>query len=582
MPQINEERLAQALVSQGVSLPDAQVIAAEAATAAAAVITPTPAPAPAPTPAAAPTITAPLTKSERKEVFVEQRATELEAAGKPVNTVALEKRFDELAKTTDGRAQITEVVQRAEPEILQAIVPDKVSIPEPAPTPAPAPAPVAPPTPAPAETRATTTPENVRPEEIAKGLFTEEAPTPGVSSVGPTAQPVTPQEVPAPVSVEQSPAQNAVTPENVRPEELARGLFGGTPTPGTTSVGPTPQPTVPVAPGVTTGGGATGGIGGGTTGGGTTGGENDNAETPEERQTRLANEREDAREEAARISRGRDARTTMAAVLNTYGLGELTEYVYGLIAREEVNLNNPDAIIFALREQPAYQRRFAGNAARLRAGLSELSPADYIGLENQYRETLRSNGLPANFYDQPDDFKTFIEGDVSNSELNERVQQGYRAVADADPAVKEQMRTLYGVSEGQLAAYFLDPQRTAPLLTRQAQAAQIAARGLEQGGMQLTGQFAENLAARGITEQQARAGFAEVGGLGELKQTLAGETALSDEQLAGAAFGIDVASQQELERKRRRRTAEFAGGGSFARTTGETSGSISTAVGKAQ
>jgi len=281
--------------------------------------------------------------------------------------------------------------------------------------------------------------------------------------------------------------------------------------------------------------------------------------------------------------RKQDARVTMANVLATYGLGDLSDFVYTeIIAKETVNLNNPDAIIFAIREQPTYKKRFAGNAARLKAGLSELSPAEYIGLENQFRETLRSNGLPANFYDQPDDFQSLIEGDVSNSELNERVQQGYRAVADADPAVKEQMRNLYGVSEGQLAAYFLDPQRTAPLLTRQAQAANIAARGLEQGGIQLSGAFAEDLARRGITEQQARAGFAEVGGLGELKQTFAGETALSGEQLAGAAFGIDVAAQQELERRRRLRTGEFAGGGSFARTTGETSGSISTSVGKAQ
>jgi hypothetical protein len=281
--------------------------------------------------------------------------------------------------------------------------------------------------------------------------------------------------------------------------------------------------------------------------------------------------------------RRRDARATMADVLNTYGLGELSDYIYNeIIVKETVNINNPDAIIFAIREQPAYQKRFAGNAARLKKGLAELDPASYISLENQYRETLRANGLPANFYDQSEDFQALIEGDVSNAELNERVQQGYRAVADADPAVKEQMRNLYGVTEGQLAAYFLDPQRTAPLLTRQAQAANIAARGLEQGGIQLTGAFAEDLARRGITEQQARAGFAEVGGLGELKQTFAGETALSSEQLAGAAFGLDVAAQQELERKRRLRTGEFAGGGSFARTTGETSGSISTSVGKAQ
>jgi len=317
-------------------------------------------------------------------------------------------------------------------------------------------------------------------------------------------------------------------------------------------------------------------------------------ETEAERIARLDREAEDARranelnflqQQSAQqtAQRRQDARTTMAAVLNTYGLGDLSDFVYTeIIAKETVNINNPDAIIFAIREQPAYQKRFAGNAARLKKGLSELDPASYIGLENQFRQTLQSNGLPANFYDQTEDFQALIEGDVSPSELNERVQQGYRAVADADPAVKEQMKNLYGIGEGELAAYFLDPQRTAPLLTRQAQAANIAARGLEQGGIQLSGAFAEDLARRGITEQQARAGFAEVGGLGELRQTFAGETALSSEQLAGAAFGLDVAAQQELERKRRLRTGEFAGGGSFARTTGETSGSISTSVGKAQ
>jgi hypothetical protein len=154
--------------------------------------------------------------------------------------------------------------------------------------------------------------------------------------------------------------------------------------------------------------------------------------------------------EAATKRRKEDARVTMANVLNTYGLGELSDYIYNeIIVKETVNLNNPDAIIFAIREQPAYKKRFAGNAARLKKGLAELDPASYIGLENQYRETLRANGLPANFYDQSEDFQSLIEGDVSNSELNERVQQGYRAVADADPAVKEQMKNLYGVSEGQ-------------------------------------------------------------------------------------------------------------------------------------
>jgi len=320
---------------------------------------------------------------------------------------------------------------------------------------------------------------------------------------------------------------------------------------------------------------------GGTAGVG--GNQNEEEIDPIAQQMELDREFQQSQLEAATKRRKEDARVTMANVLNTYGLGELSDYIYNeIIVKETVNLNNPDAIIFAIREQPAYQKRFAGNAARLKKGLAELDPSSYIALENSFRQTLQANGLPANFYDQTEDFQALIEGDVSPSELNERVQQGYRAVADADPAVKEQMKTLYGIGEGELAAYFLDPQRTAPLLTRQAQAANIAARGLEQGGIQLTGAFAEDLARRGITEQQARAGFAEVGALGELKQTFAGETALSGEQLAGAAFGIDVAAQQELERKRRQRVGEFAGGGSFARTTGETSGSTSLGVGKAQ
>jgi hypothetical protein len=320
---------------------------------------------------------------------------------------------------------------------------------------------------------------------------------------------------------------------------------------------------------------------GGTAGVG--GNQNEEEIDPIAQQMELDREFQQSQLEAATKRRKEDARVTMANVLNTYGLGELSDYIYNeIIVKETVNLNNPDAIIFAIREQPAYQKRFAGNAARLKKGLAELDPASYIGLENQYRQTMQSNGLDPNFYNTPSDFQALIEGDVSPSELNERVQQGYRAVADADPAVKEQMRNLYGVTEGQLAGYFLDPIRSAPLLTRQAQAANIAARGLEQGGIQLSGAFAEDLARRGITEQQARAGFVEVGGLGELRQTFAGETALSGEQLAGAQFGIDVAAQQELERRKRLRTGEFAGGGSFARTTGETSGSISTAVGKAQ
>ena len=117
---------------------------------------------------------------------------------------------------------------------------------------------------------------------------------------------------------------------------------------------------------------------------------------------------------------------------------------------------------------------------------------------------------------------------------------------------------------------------------RQAEAAKIAARGVELAGIQLTGGLAEDLARRGITEGQAQAGFTEIGKLGELTTQLSGEAALSQEQIIGQQFGADTKAAQELEKRRRRRVGEFAGGGGFARTQGETSGAITTAVGTAQ
>lgn len=283
-----------------------------------------------------------------------------------------------------------------------------------------------------------------------------------------------------------------------------------------------------------------------------------------------------------------DARNVLSTYLNRYGLGSLTQFTYDLIARGEINTANPDALVAKIRERPEYIARFPANEARVKAGLSELDPASYIALEQQYLATLRANSLPTNFYDNPaEDFRKFIEGDVSPAELQARVENGYNAVRDADPAVKNQMRQLYGVTEGELAAYFIDPERTRPLLQakelqRQAQAANIAARGLEQGNIQLTTALAEELVSRGVTGAQAQAGFAQIGALGELAQTFTGETALTTEDYIGAAFGYDVEAQQAIERRRRQRVGEFQGGGRFAATQGETQGATQLAIGEAQ
>ena len=314
---------------------------------------------------------------------------------------------------------------------------------------------------------------------------------------------------------------------------------------------------------------------------------NSTTETPEEKTARLVQERLDAKDAVDLATKQRDARKTVDALLSDYGLSDLSDFIYkNIIVAGTVNINNPDAVIYAVREQPAYKTRFAGNEKRVKNGFEELSPAEYIDMEISYRNTLSANGMPSDFYDSQDDFKAMIEGAVSPIELQSRIQDGYRAVKDADPEVKRQMQQLYGVTEGELAAYFIDPTRVRDKMVaadykRQADAAKIAARASDLAGMQLSKSFAEDLASRGVGDIAAET-FTKVGKLGELTTAMAGETGLTAEQIVGSQAGTDTQAALELERRRRSRVGEFQGGGSFARTQGESAGAITTSVGTAQ
>jgi hypothetical protein len=301
-----------------------------------------------------------------------------------------------------------------------------------------------------------------------------------------------------------------------------------------------------------------------------------------ERIARLNRESAALDRDSRRFTPSQDAKNTIKSVLATYGLGDLSDYLYGVYARQEVDINNPDALVFAIREQDAYKKRFAANAARAKKGLAELDPSSYLQLENSYRQLLQSNGLPPGFYDQTEDFTALLEGDVSPQELQTRVQEGFRAVQDADPEVKRQMQELYGVSEAGLAAYFLDPTKAAPILTRQAEAAKIAARAKEQGNIQLQFATAEEIAARGITAQEAQAGFTALGLQEGLYTEMMGEQALTQQQKVGAALGYDVEAQRQLAERRGTRKAAFQGGGGFTKTTGQTSGTVQTGLGVAE
>lgn len=273
-----------------------------------------------------------------------------------------------------------------------------------------------------------------------------------------------------------------------------------------------------------------------------------------------------------------NAWSKLKAYLADYGLSNLEGMLTDLMAK---GITDTTAVLFELRGTPEFKKRFAANEARKAAGLPMLTPASYVEMENTYREVLRRGGM-LEYFNSQDVFEKLLAGDVSPAELYDRMTNAYNVVAEADAGTKAQMSELYGIEGKDLAAYFLDPKTSVSVLKRRAEAAKIASAGKEQGGMQLTAAGAEDLAARGYTAAQAATAFGTLTQQAGLYQEMAGEQALTEQERLGSAFGYDPLAAQKIEQRKRKRIAEFTGGGQFARTTGATSGTIETGVGTAQ
>ncbi|MHC4685327.1 MAG: hypothetical protein ACYTEW_13580 [Planctomycetota bacterium] len=278
--------------------------------------------------------------------------------------------------------------------------------------------------------------------------------------------------------------------------------------------------------------------------------------------------------EALDTTEKQSAKSIINETLTRYGLESLESFVYNLVFNE--NIVSESILVGRIRGTDEYDARFDGNRARREAGLNALSEAEYIAVENQYRSLFRNSGLPAGFYTDKETTDMLISNDVSIAEVSERVNQGYEAVANADPEVILEMKRLYNIDDGGLAAYFLDPERATPALISQARSAGIAGEAIQEG-FELQLSTAEELSRQGIDSRQAQQGFQTMADLAEVFQTTtqeaqAGEQAFGQEEQVAAVFGTSGAAQQRLRQRARRRQAQFEQGGRFAGQGSELTG----------
>ena len=278
------------------------------------------------------------------------------------------------------------------------------------------------------------------------------------------------------------------------------------------------------------------------------------------------------------------AQATIKAGLAKYGLESLYSAVWGKYTKSEINLSDPEAFVFALKEEPAYKQRFAANEIRKARGLTELQPSTYISMEDTYRKTLQASGLPPGFYDTQADLDKMIGGDVSIFELSTRVQDAYNLVRDAPADVTEKLKSMYGISDGDILAYFIDPDRARPQLIaadykREAQAAMVAAQAQRTAGIGLSKAFSEDVVRKGISEAVQKQAFTTIADMNELTRAQGTEKDLTAEQIAGAQLGIDSASRKILEDRKKGRIAGFSGGGDFSMQ--QTGGANKSGIGQA-
>ena len=257
-----------------------------------------------------------------------------------------------------------------------------------------------------------------------------------------------------------------------------------------------------------------------------------------------------------------------------YGLGSLVEPLKALITDD----TSSGELTILLRSTPEYQKRFAANKDRIAKGLTALNEKEYLGLEDQYQNIMRNYGLPASYYAKGDlgrqeGFEKLIANDVSATELEDRVMTAQSRVINANPEIKQALRSFYpDITDGDILAYTLDPTKALTDIKRKVTAAEIGGAALG-AGLKTSQLAAEGLAGYGVTKQQAQQGYgaiAEFLPTGQKLSEIYQESPYTQTQAEQEIFNL--ANSAEAAKKRKRLSQLETG--SFSGSSGAGSGAL--------
>lgn len=248
-----------------------------------------------------------------------------------------------------------------------------------------------------------------------------------------------------------------------------------------------------------------------------------------------------------------------------YNLGGLANKIRALA----IDGATEATITIDLMETDEYRQRFKANDARMKMGLQVLNPAEYLNLEDGYRQVLRAYGLKQ--FDTDDYVSQFIANDVSAAELSNRVVTAVQRVQNADPAISKQLRDYYGIGQSDLVAYVLDPNQQFQKIERQVAASEIGVAAARQG-LQAGVSVAEQLASQGVTQAEAQKGYATIADIlptAEKLSDIYGSTleGYGQTEAEQEVFNSLASAQRKRQKLTQREIASFSGTSGTNRTS---------------
>ena len=255
----------------------------------------------------------------------------------------------------------------------------------------------------------------------------------------------------------------------------------------------------------------------------------------------------------------RDVYDVISKTLTMWGVGGLADDVKQWL----IEGRSEDWINLEMQSTTEFKKRFPAIANWKGVG-SPPTPAEYLQLEENYKSIMVDAGINPTFYDKPDDFTKFIEGGVSPTEVQSRVQTATNAINNTDPNVKKVIGQWY--TQGDLVAYALGVP--ADKIEQQYKTAEIGAAQINTG-FGANKAIAERLQRLGIDYSSATRGLEQAMALREEANRLGavyGEK-MSDTEVVSNIFEQDAQAEAKKRRLASRERAQFSGSSGMSDST---------------